>query len=106
MLGALGLAALGLSSASAAVETAPTARADEDKQPRPKFQVSPPPDDVNDLSLEVAALRTMYLLKASPDQDLPDHNQVQRTLVIDPKAEDRRAAARAERGVGQQKLSQ
>jgi len=32
---------------------------------------------VNDLSMEVAALRTMYLLKASPDQapELPDRNQ-------------------------------
>ena len=56
---------------------------------RPKFQVSPPPDDVNELGMEVAALRTMYLLKASPDQGLlPDRNQFNGLglLTFNPKA--------------------
>jgi hypothetical protein len=77
LLGALGLAGLGLFSGPVIEQTAPVARADQDKKSRPKFNVSPPPDDLNDLSMEVAALRTMYLLKASPDQapDLPDRNQ-------------------------------
>jgi hypothetical protein len=77
LLGALGLAGLGLISGSVIEDTAPRARADQSKKGRPKFDVSPPPDDINDLSMEVAALRTMYLLKASPDQapDLPDRNQ-------------------------------
>jgi hypothetical protein len=77
LLGALGLAGLGVVSGSLIEETAPRAAATQDKKPGPKFDVSPPPDDVNDLSMEVAALRTMYLLKASPDQapDLPDRNQ-------------------------------
>jgi len=77
LLGALGLAGLGLISSSFVEESAPRARADQGKKSRPKFDVGPPPDDVNDLSMEVAALRTMYLLKASPDQapDLNDRNQ-------------------------------
>jgi hypothetical protein len=77
LLGALGLAGLGLISGSVGEETAQRVRAAEAKRKRPKYNVSPPPDDVNDLSMEVAALRTMYLLKASPDQapDLPDRNQ-------------------------------
>jgi hypothetical protein len=77
LLGVLGLAGLGLFSGSVVENSAPRARADQDKKSRPKFDVGPPPDDLNDLSIEVAALRTMYLLKASPDQspDLPDRNQ-------------------------------
>jgi hypothetical protein len=75
LLGALGLAGLGVISGSLVEETAPRTAAAQDKKSRPKFQVSPPPEDVNDLSMEVAALRTMYLLKASPDEDLPDRNQ-------------------------------
>jgi hypothetical protein len=77
LLGALGLAGLGLISGTVAEQSAPRARADQDKKRRPKYDVGPPPDDVNDLSMEVAALRTMYLLKASPDQapELPDRNQ-------------------------------
>jgi hypothetical protein len=75
LLGAFGLAGLGLLSSAVAEGSAPRPAAKSEKQPRPKFQVSPPPDDVNDLSMEVAALRTMYLLKASPDQGLPDRNQ-------------------------------
>ena len=73
LLGAIGLAGLGVISGSLVEDTAPRASANQDKKPRPKVDVSPPPDDVNDLSMEVAALRTMYLLKASPDQapDLP-----------------------------------
>jgi hypothetical protein len=31
--------------------------------------ISPPPNDINDLSMEVAALRTLYLFKANPDQN-------------------------------------
>ena len=31
--------------------------------------ISPPPKDINDLSMEVAALRTLYLFKANPDQN-------------------------------------
>jgi hypothetical protein len=34
-----------------------------------KIEVIPPPTDVNELSMEVAALRTLYLLKAGPDQN-------------------------------------
>lgn len=75
LLSALGLAGLGLISSSLVERTAPRVLAYQDKKSRPKFQVSPPPEDVNDLSMEVAALRTMYLLKASPDQELPDRNQ-------------------------------
>jgi hypothetical protein len=83
LLGVLGFAGVGLISGFGIETTSPLARADEEnkaseeKKKRPKFEVSPPPDDVNDLSLEVAALRSMYLLKASPDQarDLPDRNQ-------------------------------
>jgi hypothetical protein len=77
LLGALGLAGLGLFSGSVVENLACRARADQDKPARPKYHVSPPPDDVNDLSMQVAALRTMYLLKASPDQapELPDRNQ-------------------------------
>jgi len=84
LLGVLGFAGVGLVSGSG-FETAPSrARADEENKKRPKFDVSPPPDDVNDLSLEVAALRTMYLLKASPDQarDLPDRNQFNGIIFI------------------------
>jgi hypothetical protein len=77
LLGTLGVAGLGLLSSAVVDQSAPRANAAQDKKPRPKFDVSPPPDDVNDLSMEVAALRTIYLLKASPDQapDLPDRNQ-------------------------------
>jgi len=75
LLGALGLAGLGVISGTFIEETVPRAAAYQDKKPRPKFKVGPPPEDVNDLSMEVAALRTTYLLKASPDQDLPDRNQ-------------------------------
>jgi hypothetical protein len=87
LLGAFGLAGLGLFAGSMLEEAAPQARADDDKKGRPKFQVSPPPDDVNELSMEVAALRTMYLLKASPDQGLPDRNQFNglALLTLNPK---------------------
>jgi hypothetical protein len=83
LLGALGLAGLGLMSASVVEDGAPLAAA-QDRKARPKFDVIPPPDDVNDLSMEVAALRTMYLLKASPDQapDLPDRNQFNALLLL------------------------
>jgi hypothetical protein len=33
-----------------------------------KYEIPPPPDDVNDLNMEVAALRALYLLKVGPDQ--------------------------------------
>jgi hypothetical protein len=77
LLGVLGFAGVGLASGFGLETTPPRARAGEEHKQRPKFDVSPPPDDVNDLSMEVAALRTMYLLKASPDQalELPDRNQ-------------------------------
>jgi hypothetical protein len=32
-------------------------------------KIIPPPTDANELSMEVAALRTLYLLKAGPDQN-------------------------------------
>jgi hypothetical protein len=38
-----------------------------------KIAIIPPPTDVNELSMEVAALRTLYLLKAGPD-DNGEHN--------------------------------
>jgi hypothetical protein len=62
-LGTLGLMGLGLLAGlggdpdAAHAQTKATARID----------VSPPPADVNNLSMEVAALRTLYLLKTGPD---------------------------------------
>jgi hypothetical protein len=84
LLGVLGFAGVGLASGFGFETTPPRARAAEEGKQRPKFDVSPPPDDVNDLSLEVAALRTMYLLKCSPDQapDLPDRNQFNGIIFI------------------------
>jgi hypothetical protein len=61
LLGGLGLIGLGL-----LPDAAGTAAADP--KASSKVQVSPPPTDVNDLSMEVNALRTLYLLKAGPDQ--------------------------------------
>ncbi len=55
-----------------AKETAPLKAKDEEK-PESKIPLIPPPTDVNELSMEVAALRTLYLLKAGPDQ-FPEHN--------------------------------
>jgi hypothetical protein len=84
LLGVLGLAGLGLISGSGVGKAAPIARSKQDKKPHTNFHVSPPPEDVNDLSMEVAVLRTMYLLKASPDQapDLPDRNQFNGLAVV------------------------
>jgi hypothetical protein len=74
LLGTLGLVGLGLASGTTLTARAQTKA---DNKPPAKIDVSPPPADVNDLSMEVNALRTMYLLKASPDQapELPDRNQ-------------------------------
>jgi hypothetical protein len=40
-----------------------------------KGEISAPPADINDLSMEVAALRTLYLLKAGPDQTIDRPSQ-------------------------------
>jgi hypothetical protein len=67
-LGVAGLLAFGLISVpwnSPFVVGAPT----KEEAAKPSaITISPPPADINDLSMEVAALRTLYLLKASPDQ--------------------------------------
>jgi len=61
LLGKLGLVGLGLASGTTLTARAQT-KADHTSPA--KIPVSPPPADVNDLSMEVNALRTMYLLRA------------------------------------------
>jgi len=65
LLGTLGLVGFGLASG---ITLPARAQTKADNKPAAKISVSPPPADVNDLSMEVAALRTLYLLKAGPDQ--------------------------------------
>jgi len=65
LLRTLGLVGLGLASGTTLTARAHT-KADN-KLPA-TTPVSPPPADVNDLSMEVAALRALYLLKTGPDQ--------------------------------------
>jgi hypothetical protein len=53
-------------------ESTPAKAKDEAKaapQAAAALKLIPPPADVNELSMEVAALRTLYLLKAGPDQN-------------------------------------
>jgi len=68
LLGALGLMGLGLVAGFGGAPEAARAQTKDDKKAPAKIVVSPPPADVNDLSMEVAALRTLYLLKAAADQ--------------------------------------
>jgi hypothetical protein len=65
-LGAVGLIGFGL----VASPDGPVAAYAQPKAPKRlgKFEIPPPPDDVNELSMDVAALRALYLLKASPEQ--------------------------------------
>lgn len=45
--------------------------------------IAPPPDDVNYLSMEVNALRTLYLLRGSEDDEsVATQNPIQRLHVI------------------------
>lgn len=62
LLGALGF--LGLVFPSAAARAQPPT----DQKAAAKIDVGPPPADINDLSMEVAALRTLYLLRADARQ--------------------------------------
>jgi hypothetical protein len=62
-----------LESAAAQTKEPIAAKAKDDGKAAPKIAILPPPEDVNDLSMEVAALRTLYLLKAGSDQN-PEHN--------------------------------
>jgi hypothetical protein len=59
VLGALGLIGLAQATRAQTKEGAPAPA---------KIAISPAPTDVNDLSMEVAALRTLYLLRAGPRQ--------------------------------------
>ena len=42
-----------------------------EKKPTGKLDITPPPADINDLSMEVNALRTMYLFRFGPRGDRP-----------------------------------
>jgi hypothetical protein len=67
LFGALGLIGLGLAFGPGGREAARADAKDDNKSP-PRGDISPPPADVNALSMEVAALRTLHLLQAGPDQ--------------------------------------
>jgi hypothetical protein len=60
-------------SANAQTKEPTSAKAMVEGNPAQQITLLPPPKDINELSMEVAALRTLYLLKAGPDQ-APDHN--------------------------------
>jgi hypothetical protein len=62
LLGRLGLVGLGLASGTNLTAEAQTKA---DTKPSAKVPVSPAPADLNDLNLEVQALRTLYLAKCS-----------------------------------------
>jgi hypothetical protein len=65
-----------------------------------KFDVEPPPADVNDLSMEVAALRTLYLMSAWPDHGGRDawmgiQDRVKEISCADPRTPRKKAVASA-----------
>jgi len=68
LLRRLGLVGLGMMSGAGSGSGAARAQSNQTTKPGAKVPVSPPPADVNDLSMEVAAMRTLYLLHAGPDQ--------------------------------------
>ena len=67
-LGAVGLIGFALLSGPRHGPNAARAQAKPGKKAGGKIDISPPPEDINDLSMEVAALRTLYLLKAESRQ--------------------------------------
>jgi hypothetical protein len=67
-IGAAGLIGFGLVAVLGNGPSAVLAQTKEEAKKPASIPISPPPADFNDLSMEVAALRTLYLLKAAPDQ--------------------------------------
>jgi len=79
----MSLLAIGLISGFGGVPESATAQTKNEAKAAASIAVVPPPADVNDLSMEVAALRTLYLLKAGPEN--ANENNTYEVLKIEAK---------------------